>query len=56
MTGIGTVIRATRTELREEIDATRTGLRDEIRAVDGPVRTVETGFARVDIPPAGPSQ
>ena len=41
-------IRATRTELRDEIHATRTELREEIRAADGRVRTVETGFARVD--------
>ncbi|MDE0456086.1 MAG: hypothetical protein OXI15_02225 [Chromatiales bacterium] len=59
-------IRATRTELREEIHSTRTELREEIRALDGRVRTVETGFARVDqrlaiieravIPPAEPPQ
>lgn len=40
-------IRATRTELRDDIRATRTELRD-IHALDARVRTVETGFARVD--------
>ena len=41
-------IRATRGELREEIRATRDELREEIRLLAGRVRTVETGFARVD--------
>ena len=45
---VRTEIRATRTELRDEIHTTRTELRDEIRALDTRVRTVETGFARVD--------
>ena len=41
-------IRGTRTELLDEIRATRTELLDDIRALDARVRTVETGFARVD--------
>ena len=45
---VRTEIRATRTELRNEIHTTRTEIRDEIRALDTRVRTVETGFARVD--------
>ena len=35
-------------ELREEIQSTRAELREDIRLVDARVRTVETGFARVD--------
>ena len=48
MTNLDSELRATRIELRGEIPATRTELRDEIRALDARVRTVETGFTRVD--------
>ncbi len=48
MTTLDSELRATRIELRGEIPATRTELRDEIRALDTRVRTVETGFTRVD--------
>ena len=48
MTNLENELRATRTELREEIRATRDELREEIRALDTRVRTVETGFARID--------
>ena len=55
ITNLENELRATRTELREEIHttgeeirATRTELREEIRALNTRVRTVETGFARID--------
>lgn len=48
MTNLENELRATRNELRDEIRATRNELREEIRLLDGRVRTVETGFARVD--------
>ena len=48
ITNVENELRAVRSELREEIRTTRNELRDEIRALDGRVRTVETGFARVD--------